>query len=47
MDLERMSSPSRSCCVEAVEWTCERKRAGEKVVEDKRNLLPVGCQLGI
>lgn len=40
IDLESRSSPRNRSCVEAVEWTCERNKAGENVVDDKRNLLP-------
>lgn len=35
-----MSRPSKRDWVEAVEWTWDRNRAGEKVVEERRNLLP-------
>ena len=40
MDLERVSRPSRRDSVEAVECTWDRNSAGEKVVEERRNLLP-------
>ena len=41
MDLDRTSSPYNRSCVDAVEWTWDRNRAGEKVVDERRNLLPV------
>lgn len=40
IDLESRSKPRNRSCVEAVEWTWERNKAGENVVDDKRNLLP-------
>jgi hypothetical protein len=42
MDVERASSPLRSDSVSALACICDRKRDGEKVVEERRKRLPVG-----
>jgi hypothetical protein len=40
IDRERKSKPWRRESVESLLWTCERKRAGEKVVEERRKRFP-------
>ena len=37
---DNISSPASRSCVEDVECIWERKSAGEKVVEERRNLFP-------
>jgi hypothetical protein len=32
--------------VEAVEWTCDKNKVGEKVVDESRNLLPDIISIG-
>ena len=39
MDRERKSRPCSKDWVEVSEWTCDKYRFGEKVVEDRRNLF--------
>jgi hypothetical protein len=45
MDFERTSRPARSFLLSSFAWSCERKSAGENVVEERRKRFPADCQL--
>lgn len=47
MDWERTSSPLISDCVSAVACICDKNSAGEKVVDERRNRLPIESSVSI